>query len=154
MSEPHGARVRWERNGAAFSDGRYSRGHRWSFDGGIDVPASSAPGAVPVPLSVEEAVDPEEAVVAAAASCHMLWFLAIAAKRGFVVDGYDDQATGTLGRDAEGKTAFTRITLRPRVAFAEGKAPSTEEHRAMHDKAHHACFIANSLKCGIDIDLG
>src|SRR3954464_11355743 len=98
----HTARVAWQRGDAPFTDNRYSRAHEWSFDGGLTVPASSAPGAVPVPLSVAENVDPEEALVASASSCHMLWFLSLAARRGFVVDSYVDEAAGVLGKDGEG----------------------------------------------------
>ena len=91
MSEYH-AVVEWSRDGAAFTDNRYSRGHQWSFDGGIEVRASASPHVVPLPMSVAEAVDPEEAFVASLSSCHMLFFLALAAKRGFVVDRYRDDA--------------------------------------------------------------
>ena len=91
--------VDWRRDGAAFTDNKYSRGHRWLFDGGVEVPASSSPHVVRVPLSVAEAVDPEEALVAAISSCHMLWFLSLAAKRGFVVDSYRDEAAGLMGKN-------------------------------------------------------
>ena len=85
MSE-HTAVVQWNREGAVFTDNRYSRGHRWVFDGGVEVPASSSPKVVRVPLSVEAAVDPEEAFVASLSSCHMLWFLSLAAKHGLRLD--------------------------------------------------------------------
>src|SRR5512147_2820667 len=104
--------IAWERSGAVFTDNRYSRGHRWLFDGGVEVPASSSPHVVPLPLSIEAAVDPEEAFVASLASCHMLWFLSIAAERGFVVDTYRDEAVGVLGKNASGKLMMTRVTLR------------------------------------------
>jgi len=115
------------------------------FDGGIEVPASSSPHVVPVPLSAANAVDPEEAFVAALSSCHMLWFLSIAAKRGFVVDSYRDEAVGVMGKDADGRRAITTVTLRPAVEYA-GKAPSREEAAAMHAESHDLCFIANSVK--------
>jgi organic hydroperoxide reductase OsmC/OhrA len=141
--------VTWERAGAVFTDNRYSRGHRWSFDGGIAVPASASPHVVPLPLSVAEAVDPEEAFVAALASCHMLWFLSIAAEQGFVVESYRDAATGVMGKDADGKVAMTRVTLRPGVRFAAGKRPSAAQHEAMHHEAHRQCFIASSVKTDV-----
>ena len=106
--------INWNRDGASFTDNRYSRGHSWLFDGGIEVPASSSTHVVPLPLSVAAAVDPEEALVASAASCHMLWFLSIATKRGFVVESYTDRATGIMEKNSEGKLAITRITLRPK----------------------------------------
>ena len=115
----HTAIVTWEREGAVFSDSRYSRAHRWTFDGGITVVASSSPHVVPVPMSQPEAVDPEEAFVASLSSCHMLTFLWIAARRGFVVEHYHDEAVGVLSRDAGGQLAMTSVVLRPRVTFAE-----------------------------------
>ncbi len=148
----HTARVAWQRGDAAFTDNRYSRGHTWTFDGGLVVPASSAPGAVPVPLSVPENVDPEEALVASASSCHMLWFLALAAKQGFVVDDYVDDAAGLLGKDAAGRLAITRISLRPRVAFAGARRPTEGELAALHHEAHERCFIANSLRSEIVVE--
>jgi organic hydroperoxide reductase OsmC/OhrA len=148
MSE-YTAVIAWERNGSAFTDNRYSRGHRWVFDGPLEVPASSSPNSVPVPLSVAAAVDPEEAFVASLASCHMLWFLHIAAKRGFVVESYRDEAVGRLAKNSEGKIAMTEVTLRPRLTFAGEKRPTAEQHEAMHHEAHEQCFIANSVKTDV-----
>jgi organic hydroperoxide reductase OsmC/OhrA len=146
------ATVIWERNGDVFIDGRYSRAHRWRFDGGLEVPASASPHVVPLPLSVESAVDPEEAFVAALVSCHMLWFLSIAAKRGFVVESYRDEATGIMASNAEGKQAMTDVTLRPRVTFLLERRPTQAEHRSMHHEAHEQCFIANSVKTDVRCD--
>lgn len=148
----HTAVVVWERNGALFTDNRYSRGHRWSFDGGIDVPASSSPLSVPVPLSVAAAVDPEEALVAALSSCHMLWFLSIAAKRGFQIERYRDEAAGVLAKDAEGRMAMTVVTLRPDAAFVGERLPSRVELDAMHHEAHDRCFIANSVRAEVRVE--
>ena len=143
------AEVAWRRGGAVFLDNRYSRGHRWLFDGGIDVPASSSPHVVPIPLSVAAAVDPEEAFVVSLSSCHMLWFLSIAAKRGFVVDSYRDEAIGVMGKDTAGKQGMTRVTLRPRVKFGGDRRPAADEVLAMHHAAHEQCFIANSVKTDV-----
>lgn len=148
------AKISWKRNGATFSDNRYSRGHEWSFDGGTKITASSSPLVVPPPYSVVEAVDPEEALIASASSCHMLWFLLIAAKRGFVIDSYVDEAFGVMEKNAEGKQAITRITLRPKVEFTGDRLPSVEELQALHHSAHDECFIANSLKSEIVVDAG
>ncbi|HEY7087359.1 MAG TPA: OsmC family protein [Tepidisphaeraceae bacterium] len=145
MSE-HIATIEWQRDGALFTDRKYSRGHRWKFDGGVEVPASSSPHAVKLPLSVAEAVDPEEAFIASLSSCHMLWFLDIACRRGFVIDSYRDEAVGVLAKNSEGKFAITRVTLRPKVIFSGDKQPSSEDLAAMHQKAHEECFIANSVK--------
>ena len=137
--------VRWGRAGQPFVDNKYRRAHVWAFDGGIEVPASSSPSVVPLPYSESRAVDPEEAFVASLASCHMLWFLSIAAARKFCVDSYDDDARGVMGRNAAGKLAMTRVTLRPKVAFAGDRVPTAEEIAAMHHEAHGECFIANSV---------
>ncbi|MGH9752268.1 MAG: OsmC family protein [Blastocatellia bacterium] len=144
--------ISWKRDGAKFTDNRYSRGHEWSFDGGVKIMASSSPSGVPVPYSVVEAVDPEEALVAAAASCHMLWFLHIAAKRDYVVESYVDNADGIMEKNSEGKMAITRITLRPQVEFSVERTPSAEELRSLHHLAHEECYIANSLKSEIVVE--
>jgi organic hydroperoxide reductase OsmC/OhrA len=145
----YAAVITWERNGAVFTDNRYSRGHRWNFDGGIEVPASASPHVVPLPLSVAAAVDPEEAFVAALASCHMLWFLSIAANQGFLVESYRDEARGVMAKNADGKLAMTQVTLRPTVVFAPDKRPSAAQHEAMHHEAHEQCFIATSVKTDV-----
>jgi organic hydroperoxide reductase OsmC/OhrA len=141
----YAATILWQRDGAPFTDNRYSRAHRWRFDGGLDVPASSSPNVVPLPLSDAGAVDPEEAFVAALSSCHMLWFLSIAAAAGFVVDAYEDNATGTLARNAARRLVMTEIVLHPRVAFAGGPRPSGEEFATLHRRAHDECYLANSV---------
>jgi organic hydroperoxide reductase OsmC/OhrA len=141
--------ISWQRNGAVFTDQKYSREHRWAFDGGIEIPASSSPQVVPLPHSLAAAVDPEEAFVASLSSCHMLWFLSIAARQGFVVDSYRDEATGVMGKNADGRLAVTRVTLRPDVTFAGSERPSTSQHTAMHHEAHERCFIANSVKTDV-----
>lgn len=141
----HAATISWERNGAVFTDDKYSRGHRWVFDGGVEVRGSASPHVVPLPLSVAEAVDPEEAFVAALSSCHMLWFLSLAARHGFIVEQYRDEAVGVMEKNQERKWAITAVTLRPRVVFAGEKLPSPAEHEAMHHEAHGLCFIANSV---------
>lgn len=148
MSE-YTATIEWQRAGAMFTDNRYSRAHSWRFDGGIEVPASSSPHSVRLPYSVAEAVDPEEAFVASLSSCHMLWFLSIAAKRGFAVERYRDEAIGVMTRNAEGKLAMTQVTLRPAVTFFGEKRPSAAEHEAMHHEAHEECYIANSVKAEV-----
>jgi organic hydroperoxide reductase OsmC/OhrA len=140
------ATITWERNGAVFTDSRYSRGHRWEFDGGARVPASSSPQVVPLPYSVEAAVDPEEAFVAAISSCHMLWFLSLAAKQGYTVERYQDRAIGVMGRDAEGKLAMLEVTLGPTIIFSGAKRPDEEQVAALHHAAHAECFIASSVK--------
>ena len=148
----HTATVVWERFGADFLDQRYSRAHRWTFDGGTTVPASSSPHVVPIPMSDPVGVDPEEAFVAALSSCHMLFFLSFAAKRGFVVDQYLDEAVGTMGRDADGRLAMTRVVLRPRIAVVGDVVPDEATVRALHDEAHHACFLANSVRTEIVVE--
>ncbi len=142
----HTALVEWTRDGAVFTDNRYSREHRWRFDGGVEVPASASPHVVRAPMSVAEAVDPEEAFVASLASCHLLWFLSIAAARGFVVDGYRDEAEGVLAQDEEGEMWMRTVTLRPATTFSGPRLPTQEELEAMHDEAHERCFLARSVR--------
>jgi organic hydroperoxide reductase OsmC/OhrA len=143
----YSARLVWQRGASErFTDNRYSRRHTLHFDGGVALPASSSPQVVPLPMSDATAVDPEEMFIASLASCHMLWFLSIAAGRGWSVDQYDDDAIGALARDAAGRMAMTEVTLRPRVLFSGEKQPGTDEQLAMHHEAHAKCFIANSVK--------
>ncbi|MEG1329564.1 MAG: OsmC family protein [Janthinobacterium sp.] len=145
------ATVAWQRDGQDFAGQRYSRGHEWQFDGGLTVAASSSPLSVPLPMSVAENIDPEEALVAATSSCHMLFFLSLAAQRGYVIDDYRDAAVGELGKNAAGRLAMTRIVLRPRIVFA-GEAPSPEALAALHHAAHERCYIANSLTADVVVE--
>ncbi|HQR06305.1 MAG TPA: OsmC family protein [Gemmatales bacterium] len=140
------ATVHWHRQDATFTDNRYSRGHHWEFDGGVTVPGSSSPHVVKLPYSVENAVDPEEAFIASLASCHMLCFLSIAARRKFVIDDYRDEAIGILAKNEDGKLAMTVVTLRPDVKFSGDHRPTREQNEAMHHEAHEECFIASSVK--------
>jgi organic hydroperoxide reductase OsmC/OhrA len=130
-------------------DNRYSRGHTWLFDGGTEIPASSSPHVVPLPYSRADAVDPEEAFVASLSSCHMLWFLSIAGTRRFCVDSYVDAAAGVMSKDASGKVAMTRVTLRPKAVFVGAFVPTVAEIESMHHEAHAQCFIANSVKTDV-----
>lgn len=145
----HAATIEWRRNGADFLDNRYSRAHTWLFDGGSEVPASSSPHVIPAPMSEPSAVDPEEAFVASLSSCHMLWFLSVAAKRGFVVENYIDFALGLMSKNAEGKMAITSVTLSPVTKFSGERQPNMTELEAMHHAAHASCYIANSVSSEI-----
>ncbi len=145
------ATVAWQRAGHPFLDKKYPRRHEWAFDGGLRVPASSAPASVPVPLSDPSAIDPEEALVAAASSCHMLWFLALAAAQGFVVDDYTDAAVGHMGPDPSGAVWMQRIDLKPSIRFAGTSQPTAAQIATLHHEAHAKCYIANSIKAQIVI---
>ena len=151
MMHEYRATVTWTRGDAAFTDQRYSRGHSWSFDGGITVPASSSPLSVRLPYSVAEAVDPEEAFVAALSSCHMLTFLAVACKKKFLLEEYVDEAVGHMEKNAEGRLAITRVELHPKITWSGEKKPSAEELNKMHHGAHDQCFIANSVKTEVTV---
>ena len=143
----YSAQLLWQRGEhEPFTDNRYSRRHTLRFDGGAEVAASSSPQVVRVPMSDASAVDPEELFVASLASCHMLWFLSIAAEHGFQVDRYSDNATGTLARDVTGRMAMTEVTLRPQVVFCGNRTADSAELQALHDEAHAQCFLANSVK--------
>jgi organic hydroperoxide reductase OsmC/OhrA len=144
MSE-YTAEVLWQRGEASFIDNRYSRAHRLHFDGGLDVPGSSSPHSVPLPWSDPAAMDPEEAFVASLSSCHMLWFLSIAAKRRYCVDRYRDLAIGTLGKNGAGQWCMTQVTLRPEVQFSGSLLPTPADIASLHEQAHEQCFIAHSV---------
>ena len=141
----HTSSILWERGSQPFIDNRYSRAHVWRFDGGVEVPASASPSVVRLPFSRADAVDPEEAFVASLSSCHMLWFLSIAAERKYVVDSYEDQADGLMGKNSQGKSAMTKVTLRPLVRFSGENQPSREQLLALHHRAHEECFLASSV---------
>jgi len=143
------AEVIWQRGEQPFLDNRYSRRHQVRFDGGIQIPGSSSPHVVPVPMSDPAAVDPEEAFVASLSTCHMLWFLSIAVKRKFRVDAYHDKATGVMAKDGRGKLAMTVVTLHPDVRFSGERLPTAADIDAMHHEAHEECFIANSVRTDV-----
>lgn len=148
----HTAAIHWHCDAGDFPARRYSRAHVWRFDGGAQVRASSSPHVVPLPMSDPTAVDPEEAFVAALASCHMLWFLDVATRRGLRVDSYDDNAVGVMANNAEGRLAITEVTLRPRVGFAGTAQPTRAQLDAMHHEAHQACFLAASVRTRIQVE--
>lgn len=143
--------VEWARGEARFTDGRYGRGHRWLFDGGVEVPASSAPSSVPVPFSRPDAVDPEEAFVAALSSCHMLFFLYLAQKAGLVVDSYRDEASGVMTPNGRGKLFVSAVTLDPTIAFGGERRPEAAEIAALHHAAHAECYLANSVLTEVSV---
>jgi organic hydroperoxide reductase OsmC/OhrA len=151
MSTSH-ASVRWQRQQASFTDNRYTRSHSWHFDGGTVVPASASPQVVPLPWSDPAGVDPEEAFVASLSSCHMLWFLSIAAQAGWLVDDYRDDASGVLARNPQRQVVMTEVTLRPAVQFGGARVPDRAEIERLHHEAHAACFIANSVKTEVRVE--
>ncbi|HEX7891195.1 MAG TPA: OsmC family protein [Ramlibacter sp.] len=148
----YGCTVEWSRGEAAFTDLRYSRAHEWRFDGGAVVRGSSSPHSVKLPFSDPAAVDPEEALVASVSSCHMLWFLSLAAAQGYVVDGYADAAEAQLGPVGFGRQGITDIVLRPRVAFSGPHRPDDAAVDALHHVAHERCYIANSLRTAVRVE--
>jgi len=150
MSE-HRARVTWEQAGGPFAKRQYSRAHRWSFDGGVTVPAAASPSAVPAQFTDPSAVDPEEAYVAAISSCHLLSFLPLAALAGFEVLRYEDDAVGRMTKNESGKLWVSEIDLHPRITWAEGKAPDAEQEADLHHRAHDECYIANSVRTEIRV---
>ncbi len=144
--------VFWKKNlDEVFVDNKYSRFHTWIFDGGIELAASSSPNVVPLPMSNASAVDPEEAFIASLSSCHMLWFLSIAAEKNYIVESYEDSAEGILGKNEDGKLAMTKVTLKPNVIFNSKTTLSREQVDELHHLAHEKCFIASSVKTKITI---
>lgn len=148
MSE-HKATIKWKMNGPDFLKGRYSRRHTWTFDGGVTVPASAAPGNAPVAFVNAAGVDPEEAYVASISSCHMLTFLYVAQKQGFLIERYEDEAIGIMSKSDKGIPWVSTVTLHPVVDFKGPKLPTPADEANLHQMAHEQCFIANSVKTEI-----
>lgn len=152
MAHVYKATVHWQRpDGAVFTDNKYSRVHEWRFDEGVVVTGSPAPSSVPPPWSRADAVDPEEALVAACSSCHMLFFLAFAGKRGFVVESYTDDAVGMMTKNDAGKLYISAITLDPKIVWSGDKQPGDADIAALHERAHAECYIANSIRATVTI---
>jgi len=152
MNHHYRARISWRNDGTDFASGKYSRLHSWEFDQGITVRASSSPSSVRLPYSAADAVDPEEALVAATSSCHMLFFLSFAQKAGFVIDAYEDEASGVMEKDARGKISITSITLRPRIMFGGHRRPNADELAELHHRSHENCYIANSIRAEVHVE--
>ncbi len=151
MAHDYRATIVWRFEGEDFSKGRYSRAHEWHFDGGTVVPASPSPGIVPPPYIREDAVDPEEAFVAAISSCHMLTFLDLARRAGALIESYEDEAVGIMEEVAPGRRAVTKVTLRPKIIYG-GEPPDQAKLDELHHQAHELCFIANSVTSEIVIE--
>ncbi|MEO7984649.1 MAG: OsmC family protein [Bacteroidota bacterium] len=148
----YSATVTWQKQpGEEFDKGKYSRVHQWVFDGGMKIAASSSPSVVPVPLSDASLIDPEEAFLASLSSCHMLFFLSIAAKKKLVVEKYEDHVQGVMGKNEAGQMAMLTVTLNPDILFSGMEQPSPETIRGIHELSHESCFIANSVKTKIEI---
>lgn len=142
----HRAHIRWQYSGTDFARGKYSREHVWEFDGGISVPASSSPAVIPIPYSNPAHVDPEEAFVAAVASCHMMSYLYVASKAGFAIDSYHDEAVGLLTENEAGARWISKVTLRPAIEYRGTNSPTTVQEQHLHHQAHEQCYIANSIR--------
>jgi len=146
------ATVDWKLDdGEDFATGRYSRAHTIGFDEGLTVPGSASPHVVRAPFSVEAAVDPEEAFVASISTCHMLWFLHVARDAGLIVESYRDEAQGMMARNADGKLAMTKVTLKPYIVF-KGNQPTAEQLDHLHHRAHDECYIANSVRTEVVVE--
>jgi organic hydroperoxide reductase OsmC/OhrA len=151
MSE-HKSTIKWQRTSPDFLKGKYSREHTWTFDGGVIIPASSSPSVVPVPFSNPAHVDPEEAFVASISSCHMLTFLYLAAKQGFQIDSYEDEATGVLTKNEKGVPWMSLVTLNPKIIYSGDKLPTPADEKQLHHLAHEQCYIANSIKTEVSVN--
>jgi organic hydroperoxide reductase OsmC/OhrA len=153
MSE-HRATVRWTMSPTGdFLKGTFSRAHTWSFDGGVTVPASASPHVVPKPYSVEANVDPEEAFVASLSSCHLLTYLYLAFKAGFEIESYEDEAVGTLTKNERGVLWVSTVVLKPRIVYKGTKKPSRADEDRLHHAAHEQCFISNSVKTEVTVQM-
>jgi organic hydroperoxide reductase OsmC/OhrA len=152
MSE-HRATIKWKAQpDADYARGRFTREHSWTFDGGLTVQASASPAVVPPPMSNPAYVDPEEAFVASLSSCHMLTFVYVAWRKGFVVSSYEDDAVGTMTKNAAGTPWISTVVLRPKVVYGGEKRPTPEEEHELHEAAHDGCFIAQSVKTDVKVE--
>ena len=149
----HKATIRWQRTSDEFLKGKYSREHTWEFDGGAVVQASPSPAVVPAPFSNAAHVDPEEAFVASLSSCHMLTFLYLAGRKGFQVDSYADEAVGVITKNERKVPWVSTVTLNPRIVFSGAKLPTRAEQEHLHHESHEQCFIANSVKTEVIVEL-
>jgi len=146
MSE-HKITLEWKRNTPDFNIKTYDRAHTIYFSGGSSIAMTAAPAYLGDP----KITNPEEAFAASLSSCHMLTFLAMAAMKGFTVDRYQDEAVALLGKNAAGKMAVTKVSMKPQVTFSGEKQPDRAALEDLHHKAHENCFIANSVSCEVDI---
>ena len=151
MAHTYRAVVEWRR-GEGATGARYSRAHRWIFDEGLEVPASASPLHVRAPMSRADAVDPEEAFVAALSSCHMLFFLHLASGAGYEVESYRDEAVGWMGRNERGAEFIDQVRLRPQVTFRAGAGPDAAALADLHHRSHESCYLANSVRSAVVVD--
>jgi organic hydroperoxide reductase OsmC/OhrA len=148
----HQATIHWNNPDPNFLKGQFSRAHTWTFDGGLSVPASASPAVVRPPLSDPAAIDPEEAFVASLSSCHMLTFLWLASRAGFIVESYHDHAVGTTTKNDVGTPWISTVILHPAIVYAGEKRPTPEEESHLHHLAHQQCFIAQSVKTTVTVE--
>jgi organic hydroperoxide reductase OsmC/OhrA len=148
----HTATISWKRTGAGFLKGEYSREHTWTFDGGLEVPASPSPSNVREPFSNPANIDPEEAFVASLSSCHMLTYLYLASQKGFQIDAYQDEAVGTMAKNDRGVPWVGAVKLRPKIIYSGERVPTASEVAELHRLAHEQCYIANSVKTEVTVD--
>lgn len=139
------------KEGEDFATGRYSRGHSVVFGSGYEAPGTASPHVVGNKWSVPGAVDPEEMLVGAINTCHMLSFLHVARDAGFTVTRYRDEAVGVMEKNPAGELWVSKVTLHPEISYA-GAQPDAEQREHMHHKAHEVCFIANSVKTEIVVE--
>jgi organic hydroperoxide reductase OsmC/OhrA len=147
----HKAKIEWKGWTAEFGLGKYSRKHTWSFDGGLTVPASAAPGVVPAQFVDPAGIDPEEAFVASISSCHMLTYLHVARRAGFQIESYEDEAVGDMAKNAQGIPWVATVTLNPKIVYTGDKRPSHEEEAELHHKAHEGCYVSQSVKSDVKV---
>jgi len=147
----HKAKIEWKGWTPEFGLGKYSRVHTWSFDGGLTVPASAAPGVVPAPFVDPAGIDPEEAFVASISSCHMLTYLHVARRAGFQIESYVDEAVGDMAKNDKGIPWVATVTLNPQIVYVGDKRPSHEEEAQLHHKAHDGCYVSQSVKSDVKV---
>lgn len=141
------ATIHWQRNTPDFDPKTYDRTYTVRFNGGIEIQGSAAPEY----MGKADLANPEELFVSALSGCHMLTFLSLAARQGYTIDSYKDEAKGALAKDTQGRMAITKVTLQPKIVFSGNNVPSAEDIAKLHHKAHEFCFIANSVTTAVEI---
>ncbi|WP_428645443.1 OsmC family protein [Roseibium sp.] len=141
--------LHWQRAEPQLDPGAYSAEHTVAFNNNFDVQVDAAPEWGGDPANT----NPEQALASALSSCHMMTFLALAAKAKWPVASYHDHAVAHLGKNAKGQMSITRVDLHPVVRFDTGFQVSAEELGHMQGRAHRYCFIANSLADSVEVNI-
>lgn len=144
----HTANINWQRHPHSSDSNTYSRNHLVKLNGDQKVKVSASEEFKGDP----NCADPEQMLISAVSSCHMLFFLAVADFQGFFVESYEDNPVGYLEKNSKGGMEITRITLNPEIVFSDDNQPDLETINKIHAKAHKSCFIRNSITANVEVN--